>query len=192
MRDDTWHPRPSRKFLMNAETEKEYTIWQKMTQAQLMWIWEIVERLEVTVPLDLGAKDRRFLRISGRISGNNAPSAIDELDQLLHHQELVYFHTCVYHGDPLKRGHPQYRQSAGLCELEPHIVIAEAGLELIDVVMLGPEKRAAEIIASDPRLHAAARSRVMCCDADDSWCKVMSNTLARADSILARRAINAI
>ena len=177
---------------MAFEAEREFAIWQRMVTAQHAWIWEVVERLEVTVPPDLGAKDRRHLHMSGKIGGKNPDAAIAELDQLLSHQELCYWHICTHHGDPLRRGHPPYQESVDLDGHEASVAIVETGLLLIDVVMLGPDRRAAELIAADPRLHASASTRVMCCDADDCWCKVMANTLARADAILALREIEGI
>jgi hypothetical protein len=122
----------------------------------MVWVWEIVERLEVTVPLALGGSNGKLLSVDGAVGGQNAARGISELGQLLHNVELAYWYICAYFGDPCKRGMRQ-KSDADLDGLEPAHAIIRDALSLIDCVMIGPSDRVAQILASDERLHASAR-----------------------------------
>lgn len=173
--------------MMNRIGTKEFDIWQKIATAMMVWTLEIMDRLELPVHLNIEKMCFRFGRVALIRDGEITVAGTAELQELSTNVELCYHHICAYLGDPLRRGHPAY--VADLVDIEPHLALAIVGLDLIDTVLIGPAHRAADMIASDPRLHTAARSRVTWCDCEDAWGQAMSTILARADALLAQAAI---
>ena len=171
--------------------EKRFGLWQKIATAQTAWTLEIIARLELTAALNPDA-NFRFARAALVRQGEVTAAGTAELNELTAHTDLAYWHICKVHGAPLGSDHPLYNLDVDMRGVNHHITIAEAGLVLIDVVFLGPAGRAAELIAADPRLHAAASSRVLCCNGDDAWGQAMAATLARADAMLAAAAIEEV
>lgn len=173
---------------MDQEAEVQVGIWQKIFQAQFLWVAEIESRLKVTIPL---GTNRALVSIDDALGEGNTVQADLETGEILDSVELLYDNICSLHGDPCMLGQ-QYRQSADLWSREPLQAILDIGLHFIDVVLIGPLNSAATLLASEPRLMAAARTRELYAPADDGWSKRVREILARADSIIAKNAIEGV
>lgn len=97
----------------------------------------------------------------------------------------LYCHICTYNGDPLRRGHPKHRYVESTDE-DPVFTLLDIGLGYIDAVMIGPVDRVIEMLTSDARLMAAARSRAFCGPADDLWVRYVGEVVSLADAHCAR------
>lgn len=67
------------------------------------------------------------------------------------------------------------------------IAITDSSEHFIDLALIGPADCAADLLGSDERLRASARTRELYAPADDDWAHRIREILARADSILAMR-----
>ncbi len=115
----------------------------------------------------------------------------DEKKELLKTLGTLHSYICVYHGDPLRRGHPKQRSIEDTL-LEPESTLHEIGLGYIDAVMIGPVNRVIEILAVDARLMAAARSRGFCGHDEDPWIRHVRECVSRADAHSARLAMDSV
>ncbi len=114
-----------------------------------------------------------------------------EVAELVTHMGTLYSYVCVYHGDPLRRGHPKHRYIED-AHHEPEIALLDIGLGYIDAVLVGPVNRVIEMLAADPRLMAAARSRYFCGPVDDPWIRHVGEVVSRADAHWARIAMDEV
>lgn len=172
---------------MEFEAQPEEVIWQSALKGHLMWVEEISSRLSVRIEIDHPGDGHAFLY--GKIHGANAVAASAELAQAEDCLAQLFYSLLLLQGDPLRRG-IQYRMSADLYGRTPQKAIVESGLICIDVVLLGPDTPAAEILANDSRLYAAAKTRALYAHELDGWNSRVRHLIAFADSILARRAID--
>lgn len=142
----------------------EYDLWARLVQANAAW---------------------------KRLPGFTA----DEKSELEYWLSTLYGHICVYHGDPLRRGHPKHTYvEDALQEPVPALksTILDIGLGYIDAVLIGPVDLAIEILAADPRLMAAARSRAFCGSVGDAWIGHVGQVVSLVDAHSARRAMEGV
>ena len=69
------------------------------------------------------------------------------------------------------------------------IAITDSSQHFIDLALIGPADCAADLLGSDERLRASARTRELYAPADDDWAHRIREILASADSMLAKLAI---
>jgi hypothetical protein len=154
----------------------------------MLWIAEIVDRLEVKIQLETSGP---MLRIDGPIGGENNALANTEVDQILDSVELLYYYICIFHGNPCKRRR-HYRKAYDLWGRKPLHAIVDEALTCIDVALIGPLDHAAALLASDERLYASAKTREAYTTPTDAWPSRIQEILARADSLIAQRAIDGV
>lgn len=114
----------------------------------------------------------------------------NEVAELVASMGTLYSYICVYHGDPLRRGHPKHRYIEDVHD-EPEFTLHDIALGYIDAVLIGPVDRIIVMLAADPRLMAAARSRSFCGPVDDPWIRHVGEVVSRADAHSARIAMEA-
>jgi hypothetical protein len=156
-------------------------------RTQLMWIEEIGARLNVHIEFD--HTENGHVQSYGPIHGAKAADAHAEMAQIEMNLEQLHYSLLLLRGDPLRRN-ACYQHSADLNGQTPQQAIIDAGLGCIDAVLLGPDKAAAEMLANDARLYAAAKTRVLYAHQLDEWTSRVRHLISFADSILARRAID--
>jgi hypothetical protein len=173
---------------MVAEALTEEVIWQAVLSGNLKWAAEIEQRLDIKIEVVLTGYGHVFDH--GKITGAPAcvSTAKSEMYECERHVELMYYSICLLQRDPIRRG-MQYRDAADLYGRTPWQAITESGLECIDVILIGPDARAAVMLAEDPRLYAAAKARAMHAHELDAWTPHVSNVLAQADALRAAMAI---
>jgi hypothetical protein len=177
-----------RSLIVDEEREVDFSIWQKIVNGQMLWIAEIVDRLEVKIRLETSGP---MLRIDGPIGGENNALANTEIDQMLDSVELLYYNICIIHGDPCKR-RPHYRKAYDLWDREPLQAIVDEALTCIDVALIGPLDPAAALLAADERLYDSAKTRALYSTPTEAWPLQIRKILARSDSLIAQRAIDGV
>lgn len=172
---------------MDEEVGMLYALWQKIETGKAAWVEEISRRHGVPTPSDLSSV--YSLRIHA--DGPTADEAMADCTEVLTAVDLVHRNICVTLGIPFKN-RLSYRNSADLWDREPLKAIAESALHFIDVALIGPENQAAALLAEDERLHVSARTRLLYMPHGDEWSSKVSRIIAKADTIIARTAIDAI
>lgn len=162
-------------------------IWRSAMRTKLMWIEEISARLNVRIEVD--HPENGHVHSYGPIHGANAADANAEMAQIEINLEQLHYSLLLLRGDPLRRG-ACYQHSADLYGRAAHQAIIDAGLGCIDAVLLGPDKAAAEMLANDARLYAAAKTRVLYAHELDEWTSRVRHLISLADSLLALRAVD--
>ena len=173
----------------NDEALSLEAIWQAVISGHLKWAAEIEVRLGVDIPVSYAISCRRFAY--GRITGDLAEQARNEMWQCEDHLEDLHASVSLLRGDPIKK-HRQYREAADLYGRTPWEAIVESGMQCIEVVLIGPDNRVAEMLATEPRLLAAARDRVLHGHDLDSFTPHVRDLIARADSIIALKAFDEV
>lgn len=172
---------------MDEEVEMLYALWQKIETGKAAWIEEISRRHRVPAPTDLSSV--YSLRIHA--DGPGAAAAMADCTEVLTSVDLVHRNICSFMGVPY-RNRLTYRNGADLWGREPLETITETSLYFIDVALIGPLGQVIELIAKDPRLMAAARTRLLYSSTEDGWTNRISEILARVDSIIACNSIDAV
>lgn len=172
---------------MDEEVGMLFALWQKIETGKAVWVEEIALRHGVPAPSDLSSV--YSLRIHA--DGPAADAATAECTEVLAAVDLVHRNISDTLSFP-SRGSLKYRHGADLWGREPLQAITDSALYFIDVALIGPVARAAALLASDPRLMAAARTRDLYSPADDGWAKRIQEILAHTDSMLARLAIEGV
>lgn len=172
---------------MDDEVRLLFALWQKIETRKAVWIEEISLRHGVPAPTDLN--NVYSLRIYAE--GPAADAAMAECTEVLTAVDMVHRNISDTLGIPC-RGSLKYRHGPDLWDREPLEAITDSSLHFIDVALIGPAARAAALLASDPRLLAAARTRWLYLPEDDGWTKRIREILTRADSIIAKNAIEGV
>ena len=173
--------------MASAEGTSLEAMWQCVTSAHLKWAAEIEVRMGVEIRVSLAHTHHVFA--NGRITGDLAEQARDEMWQCENHIENLLASITLLQGDPIKK-HRQYREAADLYSCTPLQALVDTGLYCIEAVLIGPDLRAAEMLSAEPRLYAAARDRVLHSHDLDGFTPDVRALLAQADSILAAKAID--
>lgn len=163
-------------------------LWQCIVSAHMKWMVEIEERLDVTID----ARQSGFGHVfAPEISGPGAWAARHEVDKVADHIVDLYDSLRILRGDPIT-SRMMYRAAADLYGRTHWDAIVESGNQHIEAVLIGPAHRAAEMLASEPRLLAAARYRVLHSHDLDSFTPHVQQLVAHADSILAAKAFDGV
>lgn len=173
---------------MEAESLEEEVLWQEIISGHLKWVAEIEERLDVKVEVVLTGYGHIFDH--GKIFGDpsNARTAKTEMIECERNVEQLYYSLTLLHHDPIRRG-ASYHDQPELLGRSPWQAIMDSGIDCIDVVLIGPSMRAADILAQSPQLYAAARARALHAHELDEWTPHVRVVLAKADSLRAAMAI---
>jgi hypothetical protein len=172
---------------MDEEVSILFALWQKIETGKAAWVEEISLRHGVPAPSDLSSV--YSLRIHA--DGPAAVAAMTECTEVLAAVDLVHRNVSETLGFP-SRGSLKYRHGSDLWGREPLVAITDSALYFIDVALIGPAAHVAALLASDPRLMAAARTRWLYLPEDDAWAKRIQEILARADSIIAMNAVEGV
>jgi hypothetical protein len=174
---------------MPESTLSSEEIWEKVMAAHLIWTAEIERRLDVDIGVYRNPNEHVFWY--GQIRGKNEDQAQEEMDQLDRNVGALHYSIQILWSDTKKlRDHN--RKFADLRGLNPWDALIAAGMECIEAVLIGPDARAAEVLAADPRLLAAARYRVLDSHELDSFTPHVRRVIALADSILAAKAFDEV
>lgn len=169
--------------------DSDETLWKKVMSAHLMWVSEIEQRLDVEVDVFCNPAD--YLFWYGPVRGKNEDRAQVDMDQLGGHMGDLYYSIGILRGGAEKlRDHS--RKVADLGGRTPWDALIVAGHEYIDAALIGPDARAAEMLAEEPQLLAAARYRVLHTHDLDGFTPHVRQLIANADSILAAKAFDAV
>jgi hypothetical protein len=170
--------------VMDEEVNMLFALWQKIESGKAAWVEEISLRHGVPAPDDLS----RVCSLRIHAKGPAADAVMAECTEVLAAVDLLHRNISDTLSYP-SRGSLKYRHGADLWGRLPLVAITDSSLHFIDVALIGPVSHAAALLASDPRLLAAARTRWLYLPEDDGWAKRIREILARADSIIASRAI---
>lgn len=107
------------------------------------------------------------------------------------HMEELYESVSRLQGDPI-RFCRQYRYAYDLYGRTPWAALVDSGMYCIEAVLIGPDVRAAEMLAAEPGLYAAATYRVLNSHDLDTFSPHVRALLAQADSITATNAVDGI
>lgn len=176
---------------MFSEPLDEEFLWQKVISGHRKWAAEIEVHCSVKIEIILSGYGHIFAhgKIFGRPSYVSGARA--EILECEKHVEQLYYSITLLQNDPIRRG-MSYHDSADLRGRTPRNAIMEDGHECIDVVLIGPASRAAEMLADDPWLFDAAKKRVLCAHELDTWTPHVRRVLAQADSLIAANAMDGV
>ncbi len=172
---------------MDEELGMLFALWQKIETGKAAWIEEISLRHDVPAPMDLS--NVYSLRIHAE--GPAADAAMAECTEVMMAVDLVHRNVSNTLCFP-SRGSLKYRHGADLWGRKPFEAITDSALYFIDVALIGPAAHAASLLAADPRLLAAARTRALYSVDDDAWTWRIREILARADSKIAKDAVEGV
>jgi hypothetical protein len=172
---------------MDEEVNMLFALWQKIETGKAVWVEEISLRYGVPAPTDLSS----VYSLCIYADGPAADAAMAECTEVLAAVDLVHRNISDTLSFP-SRGSLKYRHGADLWGREPLNAITDSSLHFIDVALIGPVNRAADLLASDPRLLAAARTRWLYLPVDDGWAQRIREILSRVDTVLARLAIEGV
>jgi hypothetical protein len=159
---------PKRPKIMHSNCASE-----TISAAQKLWIQEVCDRREVCVPI---LRRGVLYEIDGPLvgtGGENIRTARRELVEICESADIAFSHR------------DQAAVPAGLG-------IRAAGRVCIDVVLVGPLDLAADMLAEDPELYAAARERQASARPSHDWKPRISSILALADARRAARCIEEV
>jgi hypothetical protein len=172
---------------MDEEVSILFALWQKIETGKAAWVEEISLHHGIHAPNDLSSVCS--LRIHA--DGPAADAAMTECAEVMMAVDLVHrsiSNSLCFPG----RGSLKYRHGADLWGRKPLDAITDSALYFVDVALIGPVVHAAALLASDPRLMAAARTRWLYLPEDDGWAKRIREILARADSIVVMNAVEGV
>lgn len=172
---------------MDEEVSILFALWQKIETGKAAWVEEISLHHGIHAPNELSSVCS--LRIHA--DGPAADAAMAECTEVMMAVDLVHRSISSTLCFPA-RGSLKYRHGADLWGRKPLDAITDSALYYIDVALIGPMDRVAALLASDPRLMAAARTRWLYLPEDDGWAKRIREIIARADSIIAKRAVEGV
>lgn len=170
---------------MTCEPEIQHEIWQKIPNAQLLWLAEIGDAFGVDVAYSF--YDNKLFVQDSVIYEEVAP-LMPEIEDMRHATEILHQNILLIHGDPCPDGF-DYHPCADLSDRTPKQALIEAGLGCIDTVLIGPEMRASQLLASDERLYFSAKTRSLYMSELAHWQSRVGQIIAGADSLRAQSAI---
>jgi hypothetical protein len=170
---------------MKCELEIQHEIWQKILNAQLLWLAEIGDAFGVDVAHSFYDNT---LFIQDSIVYEEVAPLMPEIEDMRHATEILQPNIMLIHGDPCPGGF-DYHPCADLSDRTPKQALIEAGLACIDTVLIGPEQRASQLLASDERLYFSAKTRSLYMSELAHWQCRVRQIIAAADSLRAQSAI---
>ncbi len=137
---------------MDVEALPEEVIWQAAVSGHLKWTVEIERRLNVKIEVMFSGYGR--VMEHGEIVGEATcvSTAKAEMLQCEDRVEQLYYSIMLLRRDPFRRC-MRCREAADLYGRKPWQAIKQAGLECIDVLLVGPAAR---------RCHAGGRPEAFC------------------------------
>jgi hypothetical protein len=172
---------------MDVEMEVVFALWQKIVQAQLIWLKEISDTHGVEVTLSF-YEQKYFVHHSDRFS--HLVQVLPEIKEMRDGVDRLYANVSYSLGDP-NRVTGRYRISDDLMGRTPTVALTQIGLVFIDTVLIGPVSLASALLASNPRLYKRACERARHIKEDgDLWLTRVRQVIASADALLARNAID--
>lgn len=163
-------------------------LWQCVMSAHQKWCAEIEARLGV----DIDARQSGFGHVfAPTITGENCQVAQDEIDQVEDNIVDLYDSLKLLQGDPIT-SRLRYRSAADLYGRTPWDALVESGHAHIEAILIGPDHRAAEMLAAEPRLLAAARWRVKDSHDLDGFTPHVCSVVAMADAVIASRSFDEV
>lgn len=173
---------------MDVEMDVVFALWQKIVQAQLLWLKAISDEHGVEVTLSF-YEQKHFVQNSVRFS--HLAQVLPEIDEMRAGVDRLYANISYTLGDP-NHVSGRYRVADDLMGRNPTEALTQIGLVFIDTVLIGPVSRASALLASNPRLYRSARERARYIKEDgDVWLPRVRQAIAGADALLARHAIDA-
>lgn len=173
---------------MNVEMDVVFALWQKIVQAQLLWLKAIGDDHGVEVALQF-YEQKLFVQDSLHYS--HMGPLMPEINEMRKGVDLLYCNVSYTLGDP-NHVKDRYRVADDLMGRTPTEALTQIGLVFIDAVLIGPVSRASALLASDPRLYSSARERARYIKEDgDVWLPRVRQAIAGADALLAQNAIDA-
>jgi hypothetical protein len=173
---------------MDVEMEVVFALWQKIVQAQLVWLKEISDTHGVEVTLSF-YEQKYFVHNSDRFS--HLVQVLPEIKEMRDGVDRLYANVSYNLGDP-NRVAGRYRVADDLKGRTPTEALTQIGLVFIDTVLIGPVNRASALLASNSRLYKCACERAHSINEDgDIWLPRVRQAIAGADALLARHAIDA-
>jgi hypothetical protein len=171
---------------MNVEMEVVFALWQKIVQAQLIWLKEISAAHGVEVTLSF-YEQKYFVHNSDRFS--HLVQVLPEIKEMRDGVDRLYANVSYSLGDP-NRVAGRYRVADDLRGRTPTAALIQIGRVFIDAVLIGPVCRASALLASNPRLYKGALERARYIEEDgDLWLPRVRQVIASADALRARNAI---
>ena len=171
---------------MSVDMEIVFALWQKIVQAQLIWLKDISAAHGVEVTLSF-YEQKYFVHDSDRFS--HLVSVLPEIKEMRDGVDRLYANVSYSLGDP-NRVAGRYRVADDLRGRTPTAALTQIGLAFIDTVLIGPVNRASALLASNPRLYKRACERARHIKEDgDLWLPRVRQVIASADALLARNAI---
>ncbi len=162
-------------------------LWQCVMSAHQKWCAEVEARLGVNITARQSGVGHVFA--PNLVPGATSAHAQRELDQIEDHIVDLYDSLRILQGDPIT-SRIRYREAADLYGRTPWDALVESGHTHIEAVLIGPDARAAEMLAAEPKLLAAARYRVQDSHDLDDFTPHVRQLLSRADSMRAATAID--
>jgi hypothetical protein len=173
---------------MDEQMDVVFALWQKIVQAQLLWLKAIGDDHGVEVALSV-YEQKLFVEDSVRFS--HLAQALPEIDEMHAGVDRLYANISHTLGDP-NHVKDRYRVADDLMGRTPTEALTQIGLVFIDAVLIGPVSLASALLASDPRLYSSARTRARYILEDgDVWLPRVRQAIAGADALLAQHAIDA-
>ena len=123
---------------MDVEMDVVFAHWQKIVQAQLIWLKEISDTHGVEVTLSF-YEQKYFVHNSDRFS--HLVQVLPEIKEMRDGVDRLYANVSFSLGDP-NRVTGSYRVSADLMGRTPTEALTQIGLVFIDTVLIGPVSRA--------------------------------------------------
>lgn len=170
---------------MTCEPGIQHEIWQKILNAQLLWLAEIGDAFGVDVAHSFYDNT---LFIQDSIVYEEVAPLMPEIEDMRHATEILQHNIMLIHGAPCQDGF-DYHPCADLSDRTPKQALIEAGLGCIDTVLIGPEMRASQLLAIDERLYFSAKTRSLYMSELAHWQCRVRQIIAVADSLRARSAI---
>lgn len=171
---------------MNVEMDVVFALWQKIVQAQLIWLKEISAAHGVEVTLSF-YEQKYFVHNSDRFS--HLVQVLPEIKEMRDGVDRLYANVSYSLGDP-NRVAGRYRVADDLKGRPPTAALIQIGRVCIDAVLIGPVSRASALLAANPHLYKGALERARCIKEDgDLWLPRVRQAIAGADAWLARNAI---
>ena len=165
-----------------------FALWQKIVQAQLLWLQAISDDHGVEVTLS-PFEQKCFVQNSD--SFTHLALVLPEIDEMRANVDRLYANISFTLGDP-NRVSGRYRVADDLMGRTPKEALIQIGLVFIDTVLIGPVSRASALLAANPKLYRSARERARYIREDgDLWLPPVRQAIAGADALLARNAIDA-
>jgi hypothetical protein len=172
---------------MNVEMEVVFALWQKIVQAQLIWLKEISAAHGVEVTLSF-YEQAHFVNNSDRFS--HLVQALPEIKEMREGVDRLYVNVSYTLGDP-NRVARRYRVADDLRGRTPTAALTQIGRVFIDAVLIGPVSSASALLAANPCLYKGALERARYIKEDgDVWLPRVRQAIAGADALLARNAID--